>query len=164
MAGLLNFDPNRELEFSPGRPLEFDSRRRLEFDAGRELDFNEDRDLGFGRRGVVFRGFVCPICGGLVTEDAKQCNECGTVFDRGARAAAPPAKATPTPIKTRGPAAPPRIATPREGTQCAFCSAKLKRTDTFCWNCGKRVAEATETVKLPTQKVQPVTRAWRGER
>src|SRR5438046_8861118 len=91
MADLLNFNPSRKLEFDVGRPLEFDARRPLEFDAGRDLEFQPNRDLGFGRRGVVFRGYVCPICGSLVTEDAKRCTGCGGVFDAAPRAAAPPA-------------------------------------------------------------------------
>src|SRR5438552_10853028 len=91
MADLLNFNPNRKLEFDSGRPLEFDARRPLEFDAGRDLEFQPNRDLGFGRRGVVFRGYVCPICGSLVTGDAKRCTECGAVFDPAPRSASPPA-------------------------------------------------------------------------
>src|SRR5207247_10944679 len=81
MADLLNFNPNRKLEFDSGRPLEFDARRPLEFDAGRDLEFQPNRDLGFGRRGVVFRGYVCAICGSLVTEDAMRCTGCGAVFE-----------------------------------------------------------------------------------
>src|SRR6266508_3373823 len=158
MADLLNFNPNRELEFSPGRPLEFDSRRALEF--------NANRDLGFGRRGVVFRGCVCPICGALVTEDAKRCNECGTVFDDGSRASGPPAPTGPgktTPAAPKRPATPGRPSAPTS-TYCAFCGAKLKRTDTFCWNCGNRTSGASEVVKLPSQKVESVTRDWRQGR
>src|SRR5207237_1552425 len=94
MADLLNFNPNRKLEFDSGRPLEFDARRPLEFDAGRDLEFQPNRDLGFGHRGVVFRGYVCPICGSLVTEDAKRCTECGAVFDPAPRSA-PPAGVAP---------------------------------------------------------------------
>src|SRR6266571_2592647 len=109
MADLLNFNSDRELEFTPGRPLEFDARRPLEFDSRRALEFNANRDLGFGRRGVVFRGFVCPICGALVTEDAKRCNECGTVFDDGSRAAAPPRRRSPARrlLRRRNPRRPP---------------------------------------------------------
>ncbi len=166
MAGLLNFNPDRELEFSPGRPLEFDARRPLEFDSRRALEFNANRDLGFGRRGVVFRGFVCPICGALVTQDAKRCNECGTVFDDGSRATGPPAptvpgKATPAPPKRPStPGRPPATTS----AYCAFCGAKLKRADTFCWNCGNRTSGASGVVKLPSQKVESVTRDWRQGR
>ena len=170
MADLLNFNPNRELEFSPGRPLEFDSRRPLEFDSRRELEFNANRDLGFGRRGVVFRGFVCPICGALVTEDAKRCNECGATFDDGSRAGAPPArtptgpgKTTPAPPKTPKVPAPPARPSATT-TYCAYCGAKVKRTDTFCWNCGARARGDSEVVKLPSQKVESVTREWRQGR
>src|SRR6266540_719051 len=165
MADLLNFNPDRKLEFVPGRPLEFDARRPLEFDSRRALEFNANRDLGFGRRGVVFRGFVCPICGALVTEDAKRCNECGAVFDDGSRASGPPAPTVPDktvpPKKPKAPAAPARSPAT---TSCAYCGAKLKRADTFCWNCGARTSGASEVVKLPTQKVESVTRDWRQGR
>ncbi len=87
---LLNFNPDRKLTFDSGRPLEFDPRRRLEFDPGRGLEFSQNRDLGFGRRGVVFRGYVCPICGSLVTETATRCTECGAVFEGPPRASRPP--------------------------------------------------------------------------
>lgn len=165
MADLLNFNPNREREFSPGRPLEFDARRPLEFDPRRGLEFNANRDLRFGRRGVVFRGFVCPICGALVTEDAKRCNECGTVFDDGSRAGGPPVPKVPgktAPAAPKSPAPPARP--PATTTYCAFCGAKLKRADTFCWNCGNRTSGASGVVKLPSQKVESVTRDWRQGR
>jgi len=165
MADLLNFNPHRELEFTPGRPLEFDARRPLEFDSRRALEFNANRDLGFGRRGVVFRGFVCPICGALVTEDAKRCNECGTVFDGGSRAGGPPAPTVPgktAPAAPKPPATPARP--PATMTYCAYCGAKVKRTDTFCWNCGARASGHSEVVKLPAQKTPSVTREWRPEK
>ncbi len=165
MADLLNFNPDRKLEFVPGRPLEFDARRPLEFDSRRALEFNANRDLGFGRRGVVFRGFVCPICGALVTEDAKRCNECGTVFDDGSRAAAPPAPTVPgkaAPAPPKPPATPARP--PATSTYCAYCGAKLRRADTFCWNCGARTSGGSGVVKLPSQKVESVTRDWRQGR
>src|SRR5688572_9591682 len=99
MGDLLNFKPYRALEFGADRPLQFDPWRSLAFDPRRELGFAPNRDLGFGHRGVVFRGFVCPICGALVTEDAKRCIECGAVFDSTPRAAEP---STPTRAKAPG--------------------------------------------------------------
>ena len=92
MVGCLNFEPNRKLEFDPGRPLESSPGRPLEFQPSRELDFQPNRDLGFGRRGAVFRGYICPNCGALVSPDATRCNECGAGFE--------------------GPPAPPRPAAP----------------------------------------------------
>lgn len=169
MADLLSFNSNRKLEFEPGRPLEFDPRRPLEFDSRRDLEFNQNRDLGFGRRGVVFRGFVCPICGALVTEDAKKCNECGTLFEGSPRAAGPPAgKPPPTgpaeKVRTTKPAFPPGKTSPPGAVYCAYCGVKLKRADTFCWNCGARTSGSSEVVRLPAQKMQPVTRDWRPEK
>jgi len=167
MADLLNFNSNRTLEFSPGRPLEFDSRRPLEFDSSRELEFNENRDLGFGRRGVVFRGFVCPICGALATESAMRCSECGAVFEGVSRSSGPPVppaspKPGAAPAKTFKPTAPPsKTAAAAGNVFCAFCGTKLKRSDAFCWNCGARTSGSSETVKLPKQKTESVTREWR---
>jgi RNA polymerase subunit RPABC4/transcription elongation factor Spt4 len=170
MTDLLNFKPDRKLEFEPGRPLGFDPRRPLEFDPRRDLEFNVNRDLGFGHRGVVFRGFVCPICGALVTEDAKRCDECGTVFEGKPRAATPPAGTPATVPKSAKPVSSPKTPSPRTpsapaGTvSCPRCGVRLKRADAFCWNCGSR-SGSTETVKLPAQQSPPpVTREWRGQR
>ena len=169
MADLLNFNPNRKLEFDSGRPLEFDARRPLEFDAGRDLEFQPNRDLGFGRRGVVFRGYVCPICGSLVTEDAKRCTECGAVFDPAPRSAPPPAiapaKSPSPPAKSLKPTAPTaKGATPASTVYCPFCGVRLKKTDGFCWNCGAKMGGGSDAVKLPPRKTQPVTRDWRERR
>lgn len=179
MGELLNFNPSRNLEFDSSRSLEFDVGRSLSFDAGRPLEFHPNRDLGFGHRGIVFRGYVCPICGALVAEDAPQCAECGTVFDRRPRASAPPVPtASPAPPKEGARAepwraqreAPPLAETPatrtpspppRPESYCAYCGAKLHRGDAFCWNCGARSAGATEAVKLPSQKAERVTREWK---
>src|SRR5947208_5101142 len=160
MADLLNFNPSRKLEFDVGRPLEFDARRPLEFDAGRDLEFQPNRDLGFGRRGVVFRGYVCPICGSLVTEDAKRCTECGAVFDPAPRSASPPAAVpakSPSPptksLKPTGPTA--KGATPAPTVSCPSCAARLRKRDGFCWNCGEKMGGAPVPLKLRQQKPQP---------
>src|SRR5438309_1022714 len=169
MAGLLNFDSNRKLDFDVGRPLEFDVRRPLDFDSARPLEFQPNRDLGFGRRGVVFRGYVCPICGSLVTEDSKRCTECGTVFDSDPRAAGPPAG-----IPTTGPALPPKSTSPMPLTAktgaptstvyCVLCGARPQPADGFCWNCGTKQGGATGTARVPGKKTPPATRDWRGPR
>ena len=167
MADLLNFNPYRNLEFDSSRPLEFDSRRLLEFNPGRPLEFQADRDLGFGRRGVVFRGYVCPICDSLVTEDAKRCTECGAVFESNPRAAGPPAGTpTATPGKPGKPIPPAAKAgaPPTPMVYCAFCGVKLKKADTFCWNCGAKTTGSTEAVKLPGSKTPSATRDWREGR
>lgn len=149
MAGILDFDPNRELGFSPSRELGFSPGRGRSFDPNRGLGFNANRDLGFGKKGVVFRGYVCPICGASVTEDQPSCTECGAVFER--KGGAPPPKTMPPrrteqPPPPRRPMPPPGNAYPMppkrpEIAHCTFCGARLSRDDAFCWNCGNR-AEA----------------------
>jgi len=166
MAGYLNFDPNRTLEFEPGRPLGFDPGRSLEFQPSRELEFQPNRDLGFGRRGVVFRGYICPICGALVAPDATSCNECGTVFE------GPPTPPPPTPpaVPPRRPGSKPTVPPPKKPVSgsppgavfCAYCGVRLHTGDTFCWNCGAVVRKGSEAVKLPSRKSETVTRDWKA--
>ncbi len=159
MAGYLNFDPNRKLEFEPGRPLEFDSGRSLDFQPTREREFQPTRDLGFGHRGIVFRGYICPICGALVAPDATSCNECGAVFEGPPRPPAPTAPATPAP-----PPAPRRPST--SGTPqiafCAYCGVRLHTGDAFCWNCGAVAKKGSEVVQLPPKRKESVMRDWRS--
>jgi len=166
MADLLNFNPYRNLEFDSRRPLEFDSRRSLEFNPSRGLEFQPNRDLGFGRRGVVFRGYVCPICGSLVTEDAKRCSECGAVFDSTPRAAGPPTGVPAKEIKSAKPTTSPALAGGSAGSTvyCSFCGVKLKRADAFCWNCGAKSIGSSEAVKLPAKKTPSATQEWRQGR
>jgi hypothetical protein len=166
---LLNFNPSRKLEFDMGRPLEFDPRRPLEFNPARGLEFQPNRDLGFGRRGVVFRGYVCPICGSLVTPDAKRCTECGAVFESTPRAASPPSggAVTPPPQPAKSPKQTPPAAkakAPASMVYCAFCGVRLGKAEEFCWNCGARTSGATEAVKLPTKPTKPATRDWQRGR
>ncbi|HKZ89413.1 MAG TPA: hypothetical protein VJ300_04050 [Thermoplasmata archaeon] len=171
MGDLLNFNPDRALNFDLDRPLAFEPGRSLGFNPGRDLKFETNRDLGFGRRGVVFRGFVCPICGAVTTEDAPSCTECGAAFDVGARAATPTSPATskpedwaptPTPASTGPRAVSAASPTGVRSNFCAFCGVKLKTADTFCWNCGARAVGPTESVRLPTKKTPSDTRDWRG--
>jgi Double zinc ribbon len=162
LGDLLNFNPNRKLAFDVGRPLQFDSRRRLGFDPKRELGFAPNRNLGFGRRGVVFRGFVCPICGALVTEDAIRCGECGAVFESSPRASGPstPPREKPAPKPKVRPATPPTVLP--KAAFCAFCGVELKATDMFCWNCGTQRVDSAEVTRLPARK--PVARERRESR
>ena|SRR2546422_6900639 len=165
MPDILQFDPNRGLGFDPNRGLEFDPGRARGFDPNRDLDFDIHRDLGFGKKGPVFRGFVCPVCGAGVTEDQPRCDQCGAVFDP--RAPSAPSKETPS-TPTSAPAAepwraaqgvatmppppppthvapppPPRAYPPApkriDVHNCPYCSARVSTTDEFCWNCGNRV-------------------------
>ncbi len=164
MAGYLNFDPNRELEFEPGRPLEFDTGRPLDFQPTRELEFQPNRDLGFGHRGVVFRGYICPICGALVAPDATSCNECGTVFEGPPTPPPPTPPATPDrrPATKLPPARKPVIPQSPNAGFCAYCGVKLHAGDAFCWNCGAIATRGSESVKLPPRKTEAVTRDWKA--
>jgi len=172
VGDLLSFKPDRDLAFDSDRELGFEPNRPLLFDSGRSLNFLPSRDLGFGRRGVVFRGYVCPICGALATEDAPKCSECGAVFEAPPRApgpSVPTAAELPAPRAPRGPA-PTSAASPGSieartsstGKFCAFCGARLTPADGFCWNCGARSVGPAEAVRLPGAKKNPVTREWRG--
>ena len=80
MANLLNFNSSRDLGFDHVRDLQFDLNRKLDFDLNRVLIFDPNRDLGFGKRGVLFRGYVCENCGAIVSPDATSCGECGAEF------------------------------------------------------------------------------------
>ena len=73
MPDTLDFDHDRDLQFDSDRELGFDAGRARGFGPERDLGFDADRDLPFGRRGVVFRGYVCPVCGASVTADAPSC-------------------------------------------------------------------------------------------
>lgn len=170
MGDLLNFTPERGLTFDPDRGLAFAPERELQFNPGRALEFKPERDLGFGRRGVVFRGYVCPMCGSLVTEDVPRCAECGAEFEGTQRApgptvpaapSRPEARSAPRDARTAGstPKGPKAAATDKF---CAFCGVKLSAKDAFCWSCGARTVGSAESVRLPATKRGPVTREWRG--
>ncbi|MDO9536854.1 MAG: zinc ribbon domain-containing protein [Thermoplasmata archaeon] len=88
-AKLLNFKVNRDLKFTAFRVVNFGIRRPLSFNNDRDLSFTSSRDLGFGKRGVVFRGYVCPVCKAPVAKNAPKCDECGVKFEQ------PKAKTTP---------------------------------------------------------------------
>jgi len=164
MGDILNFNPDRPRSFDPNHERSFDSGRTLTFAPNRSLDFDPGRDLAFGHRGVVFRGFICPICGSQTTEDATKCTECGASFEHDLRAAGPtvPIQAKgiahrqefrpPEPEATPGPKPPSKF--------CVFCGATLKAGDGFCWNCGSRAVGNVKTVKLPEEKAERVTRDW----
>ena len=164
MAGYLNFDPSRKLEFDSARPLEFDTGRPLDFQPTRELEFQPNRDLGFGHRGIVFRGYICPICGALVAPDATSCNECGTVFE--GPPTPPPPPATPPPGKrppaARTPAPSKKPVPPAKpgASYCAYCGVQLHAGDSYCWNCGAQAKGGSEVVRLPPRKQEAATREW----
>ncbi len=112
MANLLNFNSSRTLEFSTSRPLLFDSNRDLLFNSDRELNFTPNRDLGFGKRGVLFRGYVCANCGAIVGVDATSCDECGAVFEQPASKGPKVGSLSPRPTPATRAAPEPRPAPP----------------------------------------------------
>lgn len=155
MPELLGFNPDRGLSFDWNRDLVFDSDRDLDFDSERDLSFDAGRNLGFGKRGPVFRGYVCPVCNAGVTADQPTCTECGAVFERKAArthwqasppqevpAAPAPAPATPpsTPAARPPPPPPTRSYPPPpkriDVHHCMYCGARVATADAFCWNCG----------------------------
>ena len=77
---MLNFNCNRNLNFDTTRGVSFDTDRALYFDSERDLMFDVNRDLGIRMRGVIFRGYVCPVCGASVAKDAAECDECFVRF------------------------------------------------------------------------------------
>jgi len=79
---LLTFNVNRDLKFKVFRNVNFNLDRDLAFNLNRNLIFDVNRDLGFGKRGVIFRGYVCPVCGAPVAKDASECDECGVKFEQ----------------------------------------------------------------------------------
>jgi len=156
MPDVLEFKPNRELSFHAKRDLWFDPRRDLGFDSDRDLTFKPGRDLGFGKRGPVFRGYVCPVCNAGVTAEQPTCTGCGAVFEPRAvartKAQAPPMAPAPPSAHAPMPPAPsvfaalppppppvrsyPAAAKRIDVHNCVHCGARVSTTDTFCWNCG----------------------------
>lgn len=165
MANLLNFNSSRDLGFSHLRELQFDLNRTLDFDLNRELVFNPNRDLGFGKKGVLFRGYVCQKCGAIVSMDATSCDECGATFERpkvvgvmktstamtseSARGSAPTTTRVSEPSLPRAPGGYPPPPTPREVPPPKAAAIPLPSTtpptapttgsaSRFCPNCGAR--------------------------
>lgn len=106
-TALLNFNVKRKLNFEVFRKVDFKDGKGLDFDPNRPLSFSQSRDLGFGKRGVVFRGYVCPVCKAPVAKDAPGCDDCGTAFQQ-QPAPKPKAKANRPPTKSKSWDAPAR--------------------------------------------------------
>ncbi len=142
---ILEFDPDRTLSFDPDRSLHFDPEDGVHFNPDRALSFDADRDLPFGKRGIQFRGFVCPECGAPVLPDQEKCDECGVKF-----AKKPPAKRKEAEAKK---ARRSRSSTTRPATggyaYCPHCGVRHAATDVFCWNCGN--AMGTSAAPAPEE-------------
>ncbi len=135
---LLSFNVNRDLKFK-ARGVDFNVRRNLAFDSDRDLFFDFRRDLGFGKRGVIFRGYVCPVCGAPVAKDAAKCDECDVQFERTVtRKEKRSQKKTwsrgkrqrSTPKKSAAKKSPPKQPTPKK-------TSKQRRSTFSCPVCGK---------------------------
>ena len=172
---LLTFNVNRDLKFQVFRGVDFNIRRNLAFDLNRELVFDLNRDLGFGKRGVVFRGYVCPICGAPVAKDAANCDECGVKFeqtitrkekrsqkktwDRGERQRKPPASKKSKSKKS--PPKPPASKQRRSTFQCPVCGKLLYVGATKCPGCdvtfssGQKVPAAQKPSRPPARAAAP---------
>src|SRR3990172_554778 len=176
MGQLLNFNPHRGLGFDPSDGVDFDIDRDRFFDADRALTFDSDRDLGFGKRGPVFRGFVCPVCGAAATETQPSCTECGATFadspggevsrpSRKPIKKAPKVKAERRSDRRReapaaAPAAAPADPSASSAGACSRCGARVLTTDAFCWNCGARFSRAESVPLGSPHKTQSVTKDW----
>ncbi|MEW5936636.1 MAG: hypothetical protein AB1665_02305 [Candidatus Thermoplasmatota archaeon] len=141
---LLGFNPRRELSFNPRREIGFDPRRRLSFDSSRQLPF--------GRRGVVFRGYVCPVCGALVDPAALMCDECGVKFS--ARESAPPATQPVSPPK-EGRQKGKRM---QDGFACPVCATTLPVGIKNCPKCGVLFSTDKHVAPPPARMVMSCPR------
>lgn len=156
-AKLLTFSAGRKVKFNMDRNLDFSSDRDLSFITGRNLSFNLNRNLEIRKRGVVFRGYVCPKCEALVAVDSSKCDECGVKFDTGNSGKKPPkrqkaldkvknritdrSKKPPTSksVKKSAPAKKhkkPRTETHDTPNYCSLCGNALKSGATKCNQCG----------------------------
>jgi hypothetical protein len=123
---LLNFNPDRNLHFNSDRNLYFDLNRELTFDLDRSLSFDPDRDLGIGKRGIVFRGYVCSSCGALVNPMATECDECDAVFEKAPKRKAKKPKKSAR-VKRRF---------------CHYCGYPTTGSDAYCSHCGMRLPDS----------------------
>lgn len=150
-ATLLNFNVNRYLQFTVFRAVDFKDAAGRFFNPNRALSFALNRDLGFGKRGIVFRGYVCPVCKAPVARDAAKCDDCGVAFKR-----------QPEPNPSRTVARPPNAdqkrasaprATPppqqvRETFQCPICGKILYVGVRACPGCNAMFASADSVPPL----------------
>jgi len=125
---LLDFDPERSLSFDVNRTLSFDPTRSLGFDPNRRDRFNVNRDLGFGKKGRVFRGYVCSGCESPVSPLDEKCSECGAVFASEASEENPENGGQNEKIGARF---------------CTSCGRPLPSIDANCPRCGRRNEEST---------------------
>lgn len=138
---LLSFNVNRNLKFKEFRGVDFNTGRKLLFDVDRGLSFDVNRDLGFGKRGVVFRGYVCPVCGAPVAKDAAECDECGVQFEQNVRGrkekpAAQTKKWTRGERQTTKPKTRPKSGQKRRSTfECPICGKMLYVGTARCPGC-----------------------------
>ena len=130
------------------------------------MSFFSNRDLGFGKRGKIFRGYVCSACEAPVTLLDKQCTQCGAVFETNVQTTA---KKQPKP-KPRVPGK----------SFCTYCGSQVDTAHAYCGKCGMRIRTFTKkdekaeaggrggtdetkgyaTMKLPERKVKKTVMDW----
>ena len=159
---LLSFNVNRDLKFKAFRGVGFNVNRNLAFDSDRDLLFDSSRDLRFGKLGVIFRGYVCPVCGAPVAKDASKCDECDVQFektvtrkqkrsqkktwDRGEIKRTPSNKSHST---KKSPPKSPASKTRRSTFQCPVCDKLLYVGASKCPGCDVIFNEESRKAKSP---------------
>ena len=185
---MLNFSPTRALGFERFRFVDVNPNRPLGFDPGRPLSFDLNRDLKFRKRGVVFRGYICPVCQASVDRHASECDECGALFEQPTDEGAPKKKDVSFVEKREGTAREPKAkvsgpdqrvspavqAPPapeyvqsRDIFYCPICAKPLYVGTTACPGCGTRFIVPKESKPRPRRKVAvrvPVSEVGRETR
>ena len=170
---LLNFNLDRELNFHAYRNIDIDAERALEFNLNRAISCDLNRDLGFGKRGIIFRGYVCPVCKASIAADAAQCDECGVTFLKNTETTK---KKTTTKSKQKTKIKPPVRKAPkqrankktipktakkiRDTFMCPICGIPLYVGTASCPGCGlmfSSSAEVRQEIQIPknTKKNRP---------
>lgn len=80
MVKILDFNSDRVLGFAPNRSLWFDPNDGLWFNPDRDLSFDQTRDLPFGKKGIIFRGLQCSVCGNMDYHIESRCTKCGWTY------------------------------------------------------------------------------------
>ena len=165
-AKLLNFNLDRELNFHAYRSIDIDTKRSLGFNMYRDLSFDLDRELGFGKRGIVFRGYMCPVCKASVAVDAPQCDECGVRFQAEPKKSTkrisrekkakskPPARKAPKQKTNKKKTSPKTAAAKkiRDTFICPICGIPLYVGTATCPGCGlmfSNSAEIRQEIRIP---------------
>ncbi len=104
--------------------------RPLGFNPNRSLSFVPNRDLGFGKKGRIFRGYVCSACEAAVSALDTQCTQCGAIFETKAQITAK--KEPKTQPQASG------------KTFCTYCGSQIEAAHSYCGKCGMRLRTFTK--------------------